>query len=82
MKEHLQDWGSTAEVGIIEGELVTASVSYAEELAEVFYQAKLPDGRWKSIPQNAKDGYIRAMQAVLDKMENDHPDEEYKNVRY
>ena len=56
-------------------------MTYAEELDEVFYQAKITDGRWKSIPQNAKDGYIRAMQAVLDKMENDHPDEEWKNVR-
>ena len=56
--------------------------SYAEELAEVFYQAKMPDGRWKHIPQNAKDGYIKAMQAVLEKMETDHPDEEWKNARY
>lgn len=44
----------------------TTGMSFVEELAEVFYQAKIPDGRWKSIPQNAKDGYIKAMQAVLD----------------
>lgn len=38
----------------------------AEELAEVFYQAKVPDGRWQFIPKNAQEAYTKAMQAVLD----------------
>lgn len=63
------------------GKDMTTQTTYVEELAKVFYQAKIPDGRWEHIPQNAKDGYIRSIQAVLDKMENDHPDEEWKNVR-
>lgn len=56
--------------------------TYAEELAEVFYRAKMPDGKWEFIPKQAKESYTMAMQAVLDKMEKDHPDEEWKNARY
>ena len=44
----------------------TTGMSFVEELASVFYLAKVPTGRWKSLPQNARDGYIKAMQAVLD----------------
>ena len=46
-----------------------AGNTLAEELAEVFYQAKVPEGKWKSIPKNAKENYIAAMQSVLDYQE-------------
>jgi hypothetical protein len=46
-----------------------SKTTYAEELAEIFYQAKVPDGRWQFIPKNAQEAYTKAMQAVLDHIE-------------
>ena len=49
---------------------MTKTTSYAEDLAKVFYKAKMPpESRWEFIPQNAKDAYIKAMQAVIDHLE-------------
>ena len=45
---------------------MTTQTTMAEELAEVFYQAIVPDGKWRSLPKNAKENYIAAMDKVID----------------
>lgn len=36
-----------------------------EAMAKAFYASKVSDGKWEHIPQNAKDAYLRCMQAAL-----------------